>query len=100
MKNLREEFNIRFKDRHVAEYTKEDVDKFTREEYEIYFERIKQYRDLKNSIDTAMAKGKAKGRAEEKLEIAKKLKTLGVPFDQIAIATKLSINQIQKLTLQ
>jgi len=38
-----------------------------------------------------------KGRAEEKLEIAKNLKSLGIPVDQIAIATKLAKEEIEKI---
>ena len=93
MKNIREEFNIRFKDRHVAEYTKEDVDKLTREEYEIYFERIKQYRDLNNCLDYA----KKEGKVEEKLEIAKEMLADGISIDIICKYTKLPPEEIQKL---
>ena len=37
------------------------------------------------------------GKAEGKIEIAKKLKTLGIPLDQISIATELSIEEIKKI---
>jgi predicted transposase/invertase (TIGR01784 family) len=43
------------------------------------------------------AEGKAEGRVEEKVEIAKELKSLRVPFEQISVATKLSIAEIEKL---
>ena len=44
---------------------------------------------LKIAIDTA--------KVEKTIEIAKELKTLGIPFDQISIATKLSIEEIEKI---
>jgi len=44
-----------------------------------------------------LQKGRAEGKIEEKLEIAKELKTLGMSFDQISIATKLTIEEIEKL---
>ena len=50
---------------------------------------LNAYRDFKNSIDTA--------KVEKTIEIAKELKTLGIPFDQISLATKLSIEEIEKL---
>jgi predicted transposase/invertase (TIGR01784 family) len=43
------------------------------------------------------AKGKAEGKIEEKLEIAQKLKTRGMPFEQISEITNLSIEEIEKL---
>ena len=43
------------------------------------------------------AEGKAEGRAESTIEVAKKLKTLGMPFDQINEITGLSIEEIEKL---
>ena len=36
-------------------------------------------------------------RSEARIEVAKELKALGIPFDQISIATKLSIEQIEKI---
>jgi predicted transposase YdaD len=44
-----------------------------------------------------MAKGKAEGEKLKTIEIAKKLKTLGIPFDQISIATKLSLKEIENI---
>jgi len=42
-------------------------------------------------------KGKAEGRQEEKHSIALNLKKLGVSIEQIAFATGLSIEEIEKL---
>ena len=70
-----------------------EIAKLSSEEYEQYVISLKTYRDYKNSIDTAREEGKA----EEKLEIAKNLKALGMPANQIAIATNLSIEVIENL---
>jgi len=82
-----------------------EIAKLTSEEYRAYVDNLNSYRDLKNSLDYAEAKGKVEGKAEGKaegeklkaIEIAKKLKTLGIPFEQISIATKLSIEEIEKM---
>ena len=90
-----------------------EIAKLTPEEYRAYVDNLNSYRDLKNSLDYAEAKGKAEGkaegraegraegktegRAEEKVEIAKELKKFGMPFDQISAATKLSIREIENL---
>jgi len=66
-----------------------EIAKLTPEEYEAYIDSLNSYRDLQNSIDTA--------KAEERLKIAKEFKNLGISFEQISIATKLSIEEIEKL---
>ena len=66
-----------------------EIAKLSTEEYKQYIVSLNAYRDFKNSIDTA--------RYDEKLEIAKELKNLGISFDQISIATKLSIEEIEKI---
>ena len=42
-------------------------------------------------------KGIEKGKIERNIEIAKELKSLGIPIEQIATATKLQIEDIKKL---
>ena len=44
-----------------------------------------------------MEKGMEKGREEEKLEIARNLKTMGLPSESIAQATGLTIEEIENL---
>jgi len=66
-----------------------EIAKLNPSEYKAYVDSLNSYRDLKNSIDTA--------KAEERLKIAKEFKNLGVSFDQISIATKLTIGEIEKL---
>jgi predicted transposase/invertase (TIGR01784 family) len=74
-----------------------EIAKLTHEEYERYIDGLKAYRDWKNSLDTARDEGEAKGRVEEKLEIAKKLKTCGMSFDQISEITGLTKEEIEKI---
>ena len=70
-----------------------EIARLTPDEYKDYVDSLNSYRDLQNCMDTA----KAEGKIEEKLEIVKKLKALGIPFDQISVATKLSIEEIEKI---
>ena len=77
-----------------------------RKEYE---DSLKAYRDVKNSIDTAlekgreegMAKGLEKGREEgmekEKIATARRLLSMGLSEEQVSTATELPLEEIQKL---
>ena len=108
-----EKINITFKGKHVAEYTKEDVEKLSPIEYSTYFEFLKQYRDLKNSLDTAKADGKAEGFAEGlakrlaegeaiglekgKREIVINSHNKGFDIETIADITNLTIEQVNDI---
>ncbi len=73
-----------------------------RKEYE---DSLKAYRDVKNSIDTAlekgreegMAKGLAKGMEKEKIATARRLLSMGLSEEQVSTATELPLEKIQKL---
>ena len=77
-----------------------------RKEYE---DSLKAYSDVKNSIDTAlekgreegMAKGLEKGREEgmekEKVSTARRLLSMGLSEEQVSTATELPQEEIQKL---
>ena len=81
-----------------------------RKEYE---DSLKAYRDVKNSIDTALekgreeglakglAKGLEKGREEgmekEKISTARRLLSMGLSEEQVSTATELPLEEIQKL---
>ena len=52
---------------------------------------------IEKGIEKGIAEGIEKGIAEGKAEIAKKLKTRGMPFEQICEITDLSIEEIEKL---
>ena len=82
-----------------------------------YEDSLKAYRDVKNSIDTAlekgreegmakgmekgMAKGLEKGREEgmekEKIATALRLLSMGLSEEQVSTATELPLEEIQKL---
>jgi len=69
------------------------VAKLTPDEYQNYIASLNAYRDFKNSIDTARDEAKA----EEKLEIAKKLLKKGMSIEDISDITGLSKEQIQQI---
>jgi len=70
-----------------------EIAKLSKEEYKQYIVSLNAYRDFKNSIDTA----RDEGRVERNIEVAKNLKSLGIPFDQISKATGLTIEEIENL---
>ena len=45
----------------------------------------------------ALFHAEQKGKQKEKIEIARNLKKMGMPFDQIMKATDLTLNEIKKL---
>lgn len=55
------------------------------------------YRTNLSVMKNERAEGRAEGRAEEKIAIAKSLKELGIPTDQIATATGLTMVEIENL---
>ncbi len=78
-----------FEQAEIASYTPEE-----RREYEA---SIKNYWDYYSTMKTAQDKGRAEGRAEERLSNARSLKQNGVPVDVIAKSLGLSIEEIQSL---
>jgi len=52
---------------------------------------------LYHAEQKGIEKGLQKGRQEERLEMARKLKSMGLPFDQISQATELSHSEIERL---
>ena len=77
-----------------------------RKEYE---DSLKAYRDVKNSIDTAlekgreegmakcMAEGMAEGMAKEKIATARRLLSMGLSVEQVSTGTELPLEEIYKL---
>ena len=61
----------------------------------------KNYNDFFNTLDFAKEEGRAegleKGRSEEKSQIAKNLKAMGLSLEAIRQATGLSTEEIEKL---
>ena len=78
-----------------------EIAKFTPVELKEYEDSLKTYRDLKNSLDTAEEKGRAKGRAEgeqlKAINIARKMKYKGFSVADISDLTGLSDEEIDSL---
>lgn len=86
------------------------------EQLKEYEDSLKAYRDVKNSIDTALEKGREEGMAEgmakgmekgmakgmekEKLSTARRLLSMGLSEEQVSAATELPLEVIQKLSEQ
>ena len=74
------------------------------EQLKEYEDSLKAYRDVKNSIDTALEKGReegmAEGKAKEKLSTARRLLSMGLSEEQVSAATELPLEVIQKLREQ
>ena len=71
-----------------------EIAKFTPVELKEYEDSLKTYRDLKNSLDTAEEKGRVEGRVEEKIAIARNLKSMGMSISDISKATGLQEEEI------
>ena len=70
-----------------------EIAKFTPTELKEYEDSLKAYRDVKNSIDTALEKGRMEG----VIQVAKKLLESGMDVDTIMKMTDLSRSEIEKL---
>ena len=89
-----------------------EIAKFTPTELKEYEDSLKAYRDVKNSIDTALEKGReegmakgmekgiAKGMEKEKLTTARRLLSMGLSDEQVSTATELPLEEILKLKEQ
>ena len=74
-----------------------EIAKFTPVELKEYEDSLKTYRDLKNSLDTAEEKGRVEGRVEEKIAIARNLKSMGMSISDVSKATGLQEEEIKAL---
>ena len=70
-----------------------EIAKFTPQEIREYEASKMAYRDIKNSIDTA----KREGKEEANKETALRLLAMGLPAEQVAEATQLSLEIIENL---
>ena len=66
---------------------------FTKMDIKEHEDSLKTYRDMKNFLDTAEAKGRAEGIAK----VARKLLTMGMTADYIADVTGLSKKDIKDI---
>ena len=71
-----------------------EIAKFTPQEMREYEASKMAYRDIKNSIDTA----KREGRIEANIETAQRLQAMGLSTEQVAKATQLPLDMVQKLS--
>ena len=78
----------------IEEREEAEIAKFTQVELKEYEDNLKTYRDLKNSLDTAEEKGRVEGRVEEKIAIARNLKSMGMSISDISRATGLQEEEI------
>ena len=74
-----------------------EIAKFTLQEAEAYEDSLKSYRDLKNSIETALEEGMAKGRSEEQIKIAILMLQQKEPIDKIIKFTGLTKQELEKI---
>ena len=82
-----------------------DLRKLSREELELYDEDIKNMRDIyatrkfdeKRGMEKGMKKGMEKGMAKEKIATAYRLLSMGLSEAQVATATELPLEEIQKM---
>ena len=70
-----------------------EIAKLTPTELKGYEDSLKAYRDIKNSIDTALEKGRVEG----VMQVAKKLLESGMDVDTVMKMTDLSKSEIEKL---
>lgn len=73
------------------------LDRMSREELKAYYKHLDNIVILRDNIMTERAEGRAEGRAEEKIAIARNLKSLGLTATQIAQATGLTEEEIQEI---
>jgi predicted transposase/invertase (TIGR01784 family) len=78
-------------------FERAEIGKFGQAELMNYENSLKVYRDLKGVIDTAFDEGRLEGRLEEKVEIAKSAKLLGLKIEDIIQLTGLTKDQIENL---
>lgn len=73
------------------------LDRMSREELSAYYKHLDNIVILRDNIETERAEGRAEGRAETQTAIARNLKSLGMSNEQIAAATGLAEEEINKL---
>ena len=77
-----------------AAYTKEELEAYDKWKIDILTERSA----INDARQEGLTEGKIEGRGERDMEIAKKLKSRGMPFEQISEITDLTIEEIEKIS--
>ena len=78
-------------------FEKAELAKFGQADLESYEMNLKIYRDYKNTVETAFDDGKIEGKIEEKLEVVKAAKAMGLSTADIVKLTGLPENEINEL---
>lgn len=73
------------------------LNRMSREELKAYYKHLDNIVILRDNIMTERAEGLAEGRAEEKVAIARNLKALGMTAEQIAQATGLTKEEVERI---
>ena len=77
------------------------INPHTESELKLYEDSVNAYRDIVNAIRTAekkkFAEGRAEGRAEVIVEVAKKMLDNGMSADLVAEMTGLSLEEVSSL---
>jgi predicted transposase/invertase (TIGR01784 family) len=74
-----------------------EIAKFSTDDKVKYEESLKYYRDLKNVVDTSYEEGKAEGKEERNIEIARQMKSDGESIEKIIRYTGLSAQDIENM---
>ncbi|MCI6840260.1 MAG: hypothetical protein MR900_10320, partial [Prevotella sp.] len=74
-----------------------EISKFNPTELKLYEDSVNAYRDIVNAIKTAEKRKYAEGRAEGHADVARKLLEMNISVNDIAKATGLSIEEIERL---
>lgn len=69
----------------------------TRTELREYEDSLKAFRDLRNTLDNAKQEGRAEGKKDKAIEIAKNLLEMRMPIDAIMKATGLSSEEVRNI---
>lgn len=74
-----------------------EIARFTPKELREYKNSQKAYRDIKNSLDTALEKGREEGRAEGLADVAKAMLKKGMNLKIISELTGLNVGELKRL---
>ena len=74
-----------------------EIAKFDKAEYEAYEESLKALRDWKNVLETAEKKAREEGVLKGRMDVARRMKSAGVPIDVISQWSGLSEDEINQL---
>lgn len=77
-----------------------EIARFTARERKEYEESLKNYRDIKNVVDTARSEGKIEGKTEEKENAIERCPAEGISPEIISKIVNLPISEVKKMIEQ